>query len=109
MNSFYHNTFLGFYKFNQIFNCVLFFFFHINPESEEEEEEEEEHPIYLNENHPTSSNLPSSPSLEGFGYWIFCLATLKNGKIIEVGFCMRRFLDDADDDEQHDDDDDGEL
>jgi hypothetical protein len=39
------------------------------------------------------------------------LATLKNGKSIEVGFCMRRFLDDADDDddEQHDDDDDGEL
>jgi hypothetical protein len=37
---------------------------------------------------------------------------LKNGKSIEVGFCMRRFLDDADDDddddEQHDADD-GEL
>lgn len=73
----------------------------------------------LNENHPTSSNLPSSPSLEGFGNWefgdlgteFFCLATLKNGKSIEVGFCMRRFLDDADDDdddEQHDADD-GEL
>jgi hypothetical protein len=44
--------------------CFLFIFFHINPE---EEEEEEKHPIYLNENHPTRSNLPSSPSLEGFG------------------------------------------
>jgi hypothetical protein len=29
-------------------------------------------------------------------------------RLFEVGFCMRRFLDDADDDEQHDDDD-GEL
>jgi hypothetical protein len=47
--------------------CFVFLFFHINPESEEEEEEK--HPIYLNENHPTSSNLPSSsPSLQGFGY-----------------------------------------
>jgi hypothetical protein len=46
--------------------CFVFLFFHINPESEEEEEK---HPIYLNENHPTSSNLPSSsPSLQGFGY-----------------------------------------
>jgi hypothetical protein len=30
-------------------------------------------------------------------------------RLFGVGFCMRRFLDDADDDEQHDDDDDGEL
>jgi hypothetical protein len=67
MNSFYYNTFLGLKIQPNFQPCFVFLFFHINPESEEEEEEEGEHPIYLNENHPTSSNLPSFPSLEGFG------------------------------------------